>query len=730
MSRFGALADGDAPAEGEGSEASQGAAAGATDLHDPPTEAKAARSAPPATDAAASDQDEGFHVVGARQLSRGRGRPRGAQRYRSYEQQGAGRAVQRAFSDAENDVEAKKFEWQCRSQMEPLRATFAADLLRRGPPHERVAAQHSGSELFVAARRGLSAFHVEDPFNKGVVVTGLINRRDGALTGSCLFALANGKPLLPAPLCVWGLPEFAAPYRSFSSSECKDFATAPEVEGRAVRWFTLTAIRGGLYVLLFRYRVGEEWMFSFRTRGWPFVPTGPKATLPVREKLLEVLGFADAPRRLHLSDLQRALPSAAGALTDPYVQSVVLALSGGPIRELAPTNSEEDGNARLEGARLVPLFVTLVDGRLRPFPQAPVNGGPLPRVEDFEQSACAAACAEARRVDLDSNLALRRARRLEPLERPPLENGWFATEGRWLWLLGADGIAVSRLIYEVRPPDLEAASSRYFDGELEERVRAAVSALHARGPSTPLTRESLQAALGMGPREWGRFGHLVWPYAECLALGPRPPAPASALADPRIVIVTVGIPGSGKSYFSDELVKRSGELRARLAASIPASPPSLLRACEISRVNQDTLGDRKACEAATKQALAAGRSVIIDRTNIDPSQRAVWLDLARQAGVGRVFCLYLAFPPELCKDRIMRRANHPTLPPTRESAIVVDGFLADFIPPLREEGFAQVLRVTEPDRGVLDAAEWFLTLLTQSVRDTPPAPATARASDG
>jgi hypothetical protein len=78
----------------------------------------------------------------------------------------------------------------------------------------------------------------------------------------------------------------------------------------------------------------------------------------------------------------------------------------------------------------------------------------------------------------------------------------------------------------------------------------------------------------------------------------------------------------------------------------------------------------------------------------------------------------------------MRRANHPTLPPTRESAIVVDGFLADFIPPLREEGFAQVLRVTEPDRGVLDAAEWFLTLLTQSVRDTPPAPATARASDG
>ncbi len=95
--------------------------------------------------------------------------------------------------------------------------------------------------------------------------------------------------------------------------------------------------------------------------------------------------------------------------------------------------------------------------------------------------------------------------------------------------------------------------------------------------------------------------------------------------------------------------------------------------------------------------LKKGKHVIVDRTNIDPWQRGVWLQIGEKMGVTRVYCVYLNVPPEICKQRILQRMNHPTLPPTLASCIVVDKFLGSFIPPSLEEGFAGLKVVNSND---------------------------------
>lgn len=46
------------------------------------------------------------------------------------------------------------------------------------------------------------------------------------------------------------------------------------------------------------------------------------------------------------------------------------------------------------------------------------------------------------------------------------------------------------------------------------------------------------------------------------------------------------------------------------------------------RINQDTLKTRPACLKAAREALSAGKSVVIDNTNAKKAQRAEWLSLA------------------------------------------------------------------------------------------------------
>ena len=147
--------------------------------------------------------------------------------------------------------------------------------------------------------------------------------------------------------------------------------------------------------------------------------------------------------------------------------------------------------------------------------------------------------------------------------------------------------------------------------------------------------------------------------------------------------VLVGLPGSGKSTLARRFAARGWAV-----------------------VCQDELGSRGACEAAADRALADGVRVVVDRTNIDPDQRAHWLRLARRHRLpdAAIACVVLALPRAACERRVLARRGHPTLPPNASSVDVIRRFAAQYQPPAPGEGFGRILVLGGGGGGDSDAA--------------------------
>lgn len=141
------------------------------------------------------------------------------------------------------------------------------------------------------------------------------------------------------------------------------------------------------------------------------------------------------------------------------------------------------------------------------------------------------------------------------------------------------------------------------------------------------------------------------------------------------MLILCGLPGSGKST---------------LAASLEAR--------EWTIINQDRLGNRRACEKSCKEALSRGQRVVIDRCNHDSQQRSHWTRLA-----GSAVAVWLDADLALCIHRVLNRASHPTLPPNHKSASIVRRFALDFVPPSRSErGITDVIRIPVPYAGSMN----------------------------
>ncbi len=125
---------------------------------------------------------------------------------------------------------------------------------------------------------------------------------------------------------------------------------------------------------------------------------------------------------------------------------------------------------------------------------------------------------------------------------------------------------------------------------------------------------------------------------------------------PQLILVLVGLPGSGKSYFASKLEKES--------------------CSQYVRVNQDSLGTRKKCETACRQALSRGKSVIIDRCNFNTQQREHWLKFGVPCE-----CIIFNYEKEVCIRRCKERRDHETIDPGN-AAVVVRGMAKEYRPPL------------------------------------------------
>lgn len=315
-------------------------------------------------------------------------------------------------------------------------------------------------------------------------------------------------------------------------------------------------------------------------------------------------------------------------LAEDGVESVAAELAGGGSWSLT---------ADAGPPRLVPLYQCLSDGRVRPCGGVRVPAG-----------GAAAALREALAEDEEANRALGLAEEYEC--------GRFATEGRLAFYVGEDGACVRREAAVAEAPGVRrATAAAEWSPALVARVRRAAAA------------RDLRRAAGVGQLLWRRLGR----GAEALAAAVRDPVRREPGGGP-VMALTVGLPGAGKSH---------------LAARLLGGP----RGARWARVNQDSMGSRRACEDAARRALGRGQCVLVDRTNIDPAQRAHWVRMAAAHGCSRVLCVWLRTPAGVCRDRVLRREGHETLPPTHDSVRVVDLFLRSFVPPVEEEGFDEVL---------------------------------------
>lgn len=133
------------------------------------------------------------------------------------------------------------------------------------------------------------------------------------------------------------------------------------------------------------------------------------------------------------------------------------------------------------------------------------------------------------------------------------------------------------------------------------------------------------------------------------------------------VVVLVGLPASGKSFYAAKLEKQGYKI-----------------------INQDAIGTRGACLTRAKAFLNAGYSVIIDRCNVDKKQRQYWIRLANEYKA-QLECIVFRPHVDICSINAESRKGHPNFPTDPDKIYeVIKKFNDSYEPPTKEEGFKSI----------------------------------------
>ncbi|KAI0336603.1 P-loop containing nucleoside triphosphate hydrolase protein [Cubamyces sp. BRFM 1775] len=156
----------------------------------------------------------------------------------------------------------------------------------------------------------------------------------------------------------------------------------------------------------------------------------------------------------------------------------------------------------------------------------------------------------------------------------------------------------------------------------------------------------------------------------------RPDDLEPAPSHEQLVLILVGLIGSGKSTFAQALERY-----------YPG----------FCRCSQDDLGDRRSVEALARRSLRDGLSVCIDRTNFDESQRATWINIAHEFPGVQPWVIVFDTPYETCAARVVERTGHPTITNPEQGMQVLQRFRSQYRPPAPYEGYTRILSLGPSD---------------------------------
>jgi predicted kinase len=157
---------------------------------------------------------------------------------------------------------------------------------------------------------------------------------------------------------------------------------------------------------------------------------------------------------------------------------------------------------------------------------------------------------------------------------------------------------------------------------------------------------------------------------KAIGEAPRDTSPAPTL------ILTVGLPGSGKSTFVRRLAPRIGAVVLESDA---------LRRLLFGRPSYSALESRRlfeAIRASARELLEHGRTVVIDATNVKESDREPFYELVRESGA-RLMVLRFTAPPGVIEQRLTARGNGLNQHDYSSAGMAVYRMLAEREEPLR-----------------------------------------------
>lgn len=135
------------------------------------------------------------------------------------------------------------------------------------------------------------------------------------------------------------------------------------------------------------------------------------------------------------------------------------------------------------------------------------------------------------------------------------------------------------------------------------------------------------------------------------------------------VIIMVGCPGSGKSFFCEKFLISKG----------------------YARVNRDKLGSWQKCVKVMEETLSTKKKVVIDNTNPNKEARKRYIDVAKKYNVVcRCFLMKIDVPHAKHNNKFRELTDKSHM---KVSDIIINSYFKQFEEPTLEEGFKEIVEV-------------------------------------